>query len=374
MKKVRCPICLGFVEWPHPDFADLYEYATNTAAYVPVSAEIMDAFRYDDDDPERIRFQAWLPTKYLRCPNPYSDPEHYLPYPYGWYGDPLIIGIVGDTDVGKSHLLAAMIGQLIEQNRLSDLGLSVVPVDRVRHQEYVRTQVAPLLSRSEVLDFTPPRPDTPATFIDAAIVTNQWTGSYRTIAFFDISGEDISQGRRSAEFFHAANSLIFVVDPEKSGLAGGEKKTFGDPAFAAVLHQLNQPRRDWDNTGLLTVDAAVVVNKSDKIRFNPPVRYWYPRERSGDRINADDVLAESRDVYALLHKHEAWTCLAPVMECQRVTLHFASATGTDKAADGVRYLHTVRPRRVLEPLVAILAMAGIIDHHSITGQTGEVGV
>ncbi|EFC84333.1 SAV_2336 N-terminal domain-related protein [Parafrankia sp. EUN1f] len=363
-REVRCPICLYvFDEWPDAYEGEFYEYDPQRDVYEPVDEEVLRHFREDDLDPRRLRFQAWLATKYLRCPNPFKDTAHYLFYPYGWYGDPFVIGMVGATAVGKSHLLAAMIGQLVSQRGLDDLGLSVTAVDPRRHREYVRTQVNPLLVRSEVL------PATLATskavsFVDAVIITNLWTGRSRLVTFYDIRGEDFDGNGRSADFVNAAGGLVFVVDPHHSGLVGRTRRT-EDKAFNAVLAKLRLAGRMDPHTGLYDVDAAVVVNKSDLLRFQPPVQDWYHRKSPRDVVDLDLFLEESRDAYALLHSQNAAAWLAPVHECRRATLHFASATGVDvipaQGGQGPRFYDRVQPNRVLEPLVALLTNAGIID-------------
>ncbi|KPM57053.1 hypothetical protein CcI49_12130 [Frankia sp. CcI49] len=376
MPEVRCPICLYvFDEWPDAYEGEFYEYDAERDVYEPVDESLLRSFREDDQDQHRRRFQAWLASKYLRCPNPFKDPTHYLFYPYGWYGEPFVIGMVGATTVGKSHLLAAMIGQLVNQRGLDDLGLSVTVADPRRHREYVRDQVDPLLGRSAVLPATLTPEDEAVSFVDAVIITNLRTRRDRLVTFYDIRGEDFASNRRSSDFVNAAGALVFVVDPHHSGLAGRPGK-IDDEAFNAVLGKLKLVGRMDQRTGLFDIDAAVVVNKSDVLRFQPPVQDWYRRERTRGEVDLDDILDESTVAYGLLYSRNATAWLAPVRECRRATLHFASATGTEEALDRPGYYRRrVQPNRVLEPLVAVLAMAGIIDRSVFVGdRTGEVGI
>ncbi|WP_018500884.1 hypothetical protein [Parafrankia discariae] len=375
MSEVRCPICLYvFEEWPDAYEGEFHEYNAEQEKYEPVDENLLRRFREEDQDPQRRRFQAWLATKYVKCPNPYKDQPHYLFYPYGWYGEPFMIGMVGATGVGKSHLLAAMIGQLVNQRGLDDLGLSVTVADPRRHQDYVTKQVDPLLVDSKVLAATQ-TPDQPVEFIDAVIVSNLRTGRDRLVTFYDISGESFVRNKRSADFVNAAGALVFVVDPHHSGLVGDRQK-LEDEAFNAVLGQLKLVGRKNLNTGLYDVNAAVVVNKADVLRFQPPVQDWYRKERLREWVNLDDIHDESSFAYALLYSRDATAWLAPVRECQRATLHFASATGAEKALDGSgSFRRRVQPNRVLEVLVAVFAMGGIIDREAFVAQrTGSVGV
>ena len=71
------------------------------------------------------------------------------------------------------------------------------------------------------------------------------------------------------------------------------------------------------------------------------------------------IHAESRDLYAFLYQNDATSWLAPFKSFSRCTLHAVSATGGSPV--DMKYHRGLRPRRVLEPLLAILAMKGMID-------------
>ena len=363
---VRCPICMCVFEWPdaYSDELDDMLYSRDEASddWVRVKAEELEIYREADDDPRRLGFRGWLTNKYVKCPNLYkSDGEHFLSYRYGWYEDPLIVGMVGATTVGKSHLLAAMIGQLM--HGVGDLGIQVSPIDPARHREYVNEFVNPLLSNSKVIEATREKADGDIVrFVDALRVSRASDGFGRTLAFYDVSGEDLAVGRRSTDFAKMAEGLIFVVDPKLSGLLGPGGRELSDEAFDRVLGLLDEAGRRDRRTGLYDVDVAVVINKSDVIRFEQAVRHWYRRPRIQGVVEVDQIMWESRDAYTLLHSRGAHAWLTPVEACRRATLHFASATGTErKDAEELRFELPVQPRRVLEPLISLLAMAGIID-------------
>ena len=103
--------------------------------------------------------------------------------------------------------------------------------------------------------------------------------------------------------------------------------------------------------------VALVVNKADRLRLRPPVDEWL-RARPNGTIDAARWRAESRDAYALLYRHGAHAWLRPFHESEQCTIHFASATGSE--AHGDTFARPVRPKRVLEPLLALLAMAGAL--------------
>ena len=91
--------------------------------------------------------------------------------------------------------------------------------------------------------------------------------------------------------------------------------------------------------------------------------------RRGTEVTLDASLihAESRDAFAYLHQQGAVASLGPFEVFSRCTLHFVSASGGDVSVD--KFARGVRPTRVMQPLVAILAMAGVISGP----EAGKVG-
>ncbi|MER6946751.1 hypothetical protein ABT294_22225 [Nonomuraea sp. NPDC000554] len=326
---VLCPICLHEFEWSEDE---LFE-RTSAGEYRALDLA-------DETGPRRADL---LRAAHVRCPASAGQAtEHHLPHAYVRHGQPLVIGLVGGPQTGKTHLLAAMIWA-IERNGLSSYGLTASAVDIERHQNYLDTYVHPLMIDRKALSRTPQQDL--AEFADALLISD---GEHTTaVAFFDIAGESLrSTTAEATRFLPAVGGLLFVVDPSE------DPNTVGDRSFGAVLDRL--PR----SGGRLEVPAAVVVTKCDMLRLQSPVDEWL--YASGDGLDPAAILAESRDVYAFLHKRKAQPWLSPYDKCRRCTLHFASATGGAAASDG-RFLREVRPRRVLEPLAALLAMTNVMS-------------
>jgi hypothetical protein len=120
------------------------------------------------------------------------------------------------------------------------------------------------------------------------------------------------------------------------------------------------------------VSAAIILNKADIVRFQEPVDRWLRYEGSAStngKLDWVEFLRESADVYAYLDANAALAMAAPYAVCDKATLHVASPTGVADTGDAV-YPRGVKPRRVLRPLVAMLAMTGVL-----TGPEAEkVGV
>jgi hypothetical protein len=354
---VRCYTCQDAFTWDAD--IQLYQYVDGEYKPLPPMQGIDERKRRD------ARLEAWV-----QCPNPSGDfeEEHYLPAAYGSFGPPLVIGLIGATKTGKSHLLAAMIQQ-IEKDRLGAVGLTTHPASLEQHRSYLTRYVRPLFLDGRGLPYTDSvSADDPVGFIDAIMVDDG--RRTRTVAFFDVSGDDLGQITRSMRFVLAMDALIFVVAPELS--IGSERTEEADGAFETVL------RRFAEQKDAFTIPIAMAINKCDTIRFDHPVARWLRRPELaayrawGDAADSGELIKqianESRDAYAYLYKHEeAMPWLRPVEEFRQATLHFVSATGGNATvverpgADPIPvFPRGVRPRRVLDPLAAIFAMTGVL--------------
>jgi hypothetical protein len=318
---VRCYTCQDAFTW---------------AAGIPLFYQRVDG-EYEPLPPmqgidERKRRDARLDA-WVRCPNPSGDmeEEHYLPAAYGSFGPPLAIGLIGASNTGKSHLLAAMIRQ-IQKDGLAAVGLRTRPANLELHRRYVARYVDRLFRQGEDLGRTAGTEEDGFSLDDAFLVDDGRRS--RAVAFFDVLGEPLIRGSRSMRFILAMDALIFVVDPEMAtGVRGqGKADRVGDLAFETVL------RRFAEQRDAFTIPIAVAISKCDKIKFEHPVADWICRPelaaysaresaRPPDEI-IRHIIDESRDAYAYLHKYEeARPWLRPVNEFRQATLHFVSATG-----------------------------------------------
>jgi hypothetical protein len=334
-RQVTCPICLSRIDW-----GDLTPFRLDetTGRYVELTIP-------EEASPEQRR--RILRTVSWRCPNPGGEVGiHFLPEAYGQYGPPAVFGFIGASRSGKTHLLAAMIGA-IERGELSGYGLTARPVDPGRHRRFVRGKVQPLLEKSAVLGATEERI---ISFADAFLV-GQGAAELRPVALFDVAGEELKEVDDAKRFLEIATGLIFVVDPDQ--FSDGD---LGDQTFNAVLDILKSSEH------LDSVSAAIVLNKSDQLRFDEPVAMWLRRADSG--LDKEAILRESADVYAYLHSRKAGAWARPFRECGNATLHFASATGsgsTKPDSNGAGfYPRGVRPQRVLAPLLSLMVMTGVV--------------
>lgn len=289
---------------------------------------------------------------YVRCPASQDDTVavHHLPARYGRFGEPVLLGFVGLTQLGKTHLLTSMIGGI---GKLSDYRIDVHPLDPAIHHRFLEKSVKPLMTRNEAL---PGTPDDATTEIADAFIVRHGNGPERVVALFDVAGGVLAQTDMTREFLWIADGLFFVIDPEHI-----EASKAGDNTFSNVLNIVRGRAKPEP------VSAAIVLNKADKVRFEEPVARWL---RSGNgTMDPTEFLRESADVYSYLEEHEAVVLAEPYQVCDKATLHVASPTGGAKEGEekSSKYPRGVTPLRVLRPLVAMLAMTGVL-----TGSQAEM--
>ncbi|MFJ9815684.1 hypothetical protein ACIRU3_10485 [Streptomyces sp. NPDC101151] len=345
--EVLCPYCLETIQL---DLAKLF-VTDSRMQYQPLDlAGINNPVRRHDIMRGAVQ----------KCTADPEFPEHFIPVPYLTYGRPLTVAMVGQSSTGKSHLLTQMIAAVTDGG-LEPFGLKWQSVNPEQHARFVRERVQPLRG-GQVLDHTAALGlDDFARFVESLLITDA-RGQVRPVAFFDLGGEDLVRTDAALRFLLGVDAMIFVVDPalalplpqldhvrERWGV---EVNRDGDLAFGTVLDRLRK------NGPYLDVPAAMVLGKADLLRFRPPVDRWLSRPPA---TSLDPALMheESRDVYGLLRRHAGQAWLRPFDAIRRCTLHIASATGGQE--DHGRYPAGAGPRRVLEPLLALLAMHGLID-------------
>ncbi|TYK52530.1 hypothetical protein [Actinomadura decatromicini] len=333
-EQVSCPICLGRLDWGG---LPLYTYDRGLNQYTELNVP---------KGANREQRARMMRTASVRCPNPGDTmTAHYLPAGYGQYGSPAVYGFIGGTTSGKTHLVAAMVAA-IERGELGGYGITAQPVDLDRHQAFLRDMVRPLFTESTWL--TPTREGEVA-FADAFVVSGG--GRPRAVALFDVAGSELSNVGDAKRFLDIADGLVFVADPTRFGPG-----SLGDPSFNTVLSLLRASGR------LPRVSAAIVLNKADLFKFDDPIAHWLARDSAV--LDAAEVLEESADVFGYMRQRDAEAWTRPYLECDRATLHVASATGTDAVERGVR------PQRVLRPLVALMAMTGLLT----SAEAKDIGI
>jgi hypothetical protein len=269
-----------------------------------------------------------------------------------------VLGFVGLSMAGKSHLLSAMVAGIVAGDLQKGYQVSHDPLDHARHQMFLDNHVFPLLQEDKVL---PGTGEADVLEFADAFLMNDESGQLRPVTFFDIAGGDLASLRKkkATDFLYMADGLFFAVDPVRL-----EDNWVEDNTFSNVLNIIRgRPRPE-------PVSAAIVLTKADTLRFEEPIDRWLRYEPELEPLNATQCLRESADVYGYLESRNALALAAPYDKCAKATLHVASATGSSSAQKNTVYSRGVRPRRVMRPLAAMLAMTGVL-----TGSEAEkVGI
>lgn len=338
-----CPYCLS-------------EFAWDTAPLVNRDEDGDEIALRREPGESEVRWRNRTMHAWRVCENTAED--HFIPASLGGLTT-LIVGMVGKSGSGKSHLLWAMTEELGQSALKISHRLDVLPLDpRLQQELFARHQLGLLNDRK-----VPP----PTRFFNEKVeftcayrITSGYSGESYALLIFDVPGEIFTRGDTavSTPFMAIADALIFVADGWGLDVRHGRRTD--DPGFTAVLSHLAHvhPGRGRE---FLPIPAAMVVAKSDTLRVFKEVDQWLGRK---DDIELHTVERESEDAYAFLKSRGAESWLVPVQKCADSTLHFASATGVE-AQDGEYPEKSFRRQRVLRPLLSLLAMKGVLPRKSL---------
>jgi hypothetical protein len=277
---------------------------------------------------------------------------------YADYDDPLVIALVGRPMSGKTHLVVAMIRELLHSASAARAGLRAYALDYYQHVTFKRNYLDPFENGQRL----PGTRNEAGTYLAWLVV--ECGKVKRPLVFFDVAGEDFrnSENTRLTRFLVNAGALLFVEDsPHVFRSSAEERDIRDDPSLSGPLGGTNEFVREAVGrlpSGGRHLPAAIALTKSDRLRYVRPVDKWI-RHDPGGRVSPEQLLAESRDVYALLHSAGTSSMLRLYDEFERCTMHFVSATGGAVASDD-RFPAGIRPLRVLSPLLALFAMSGVI--------------
>lgn len=349
--KIRCPLCLYQFE---PDLQTLYERGAAGEERLLALPSGIDDFQRGELTRNAL---VLCPSKRFREPG-----AHFLPLGFVQYKAPIVIGLVGMRNTGKSTLLARMIHEVDSRNALRDYKLAATPLVQTQHEQFRKEYVEALVANGRTLNQTRAAAEG-VDFVNGLLLIKEGE-TPQPVIFFDVGGESYTIAEdRLTRFIQAFNAIVFVVDPDL--LTGDDADA--DRTFKIVADRLRSSSTGGEQ--YLDKPAAIVLAKADKVRFEPAVARWLTRPDERGQVDPDRVRAESRDIFAFLNQRNASWALMPFDTFRRCTLHAASATGSNAAkpeqpANGstvpATYSRPLRSQRVIEPLVAILAMAGAI--------------
>ncbi|GGQ25838.1 hypothetical protein BKA00_002413 [Actinomadura coerulea] len=342
--RTLCPYCLNHIDWS--DYGEV-PLVKNT----PDGPEVLTRA---PDEPE-VRWRHRTLGAMRQCHGD-GDP-HSLPADYGDL-DPLIIGLVGASAAGKTHLLTAMIAQLERRKAMLAPELRIEPLDGHLRQRFYEERIRPFLEQRRVLPAT--RRSARAEFVYALRVSSEYTGRTHAVGFFDVPGEHYHRYEyEDTPFLSLADAILYVADGQQLRTGDDWNPWVPDPGFTHAITQLLHTRQTRD--GLLP-PGALVVAKSDMLAgLDGTVAHWLGRDDEtvlGDLRTVED---ENEAAYAFLARHGAELWLAPFHSGSPTTLHFASASGVPPIPEeGVFPHRDFRPTRVLRPLLSLFSATGLV--------------
>ncbi|MBL7516381.1 toll/interleukin-1 receptor domain-containing protein [Frankia sp. CNm7] len=362
-----CPLCGTRLGWP-PD-GELW------------IREVVDRYEpspYPGGDPESSFVLCHGPRR-DHGPHAEDDRPHFVPAGLGRYGDPFVVGVVGEPDVGKTSLLYAMVAEA--QDGLSLHGLAVRPVNVGDHVKRLRREIAEFLHDREI---EPPRNLWPEIVASFALGEGSAT---RPLVLVDIPGGWVRASPPGSldpsVLLGRLDAVLFVIDGGRlaAGLSGrrpgrhpadgpaGRYKPYpriGDEVFQQARACLANPR---------TMPAAVIVTKSDLLLEEPHVRGLLATE--GIRRLID--LGGPKSLQWPFNEFAGVTAHAVSVVGEPDPLGVADQEGRRSAADGYHIIDPAgddddwqydernrpdgrekAPKDVLEPLIAVLAAGGLI--------------
>lgn len=335
---IACPICLTPFAW---DGQECWVWRDFEERYENIRLSGLEPTAQED-----VRRRG-----YVRCSNIGDIGRHYLPAPYGDFDRPLVVGLVGKAGAGKTSLLAAMVHEIFSKG-MRAFELDVSPLDLRVHQEFRARYREPFVN-GHTLE---PTKVGSAGYAECLLVSGP-TGR-RPLVLFDLAGGDFDGNRpdgASTRFLAGADALIFVEALEYRPSDGGAPPDVNAPFTLATraVQAAPEPR---------DVAATVAVTKADRFRYNHPVDRWFGRRGPSTVDDLATFTAETEDAYVYLRSRGVDSALTPFDSFNRCTMHFVSAAGHDAfdRTSEPAERPDVSPSGVLRPLIAVLAMTGVL--------------
>lgn len=291
----------------------------------------------------------------------------------------IVVAVAGINGAGKTHLLAAALGQAYHDQALRSIGCSEFAPDDTTSTRFQTDYYRVLFRGGRRLRATDPRLEVrfkPLIFN----LTTARTGSV-SLVVHDVAGELFAErGKRAvaATFLGATRGLIFVADPREiesiRPRLGAEAGDTHDRGYdqGALLAECLRPNGPAEANGRIPV--ALAVTKADLLpgACNRAFEFL-ERTAAGESRRADTIARirqRSAQVKQFLEAYGAQSLLGPAEDYARrcsearanldggapagtVTYHAVSAFGHRPNSDGLPSAD-VEPLNCVDPLAAVL--------------------
>jgi hypothetical protein len=268
--------------------------------------------------------------------------------------DAYVLAVVGLNAAGKTHYLAAALGQAIRERGLTGVGCTEFAPDQETASRFHQDYYTRLFRDREIFEAT--QVDLQVRFQPLIFRVTLPGAEPFLLVTHDVSGEVLCDARRrpqAAPFLRRASAVVFLADPLEFDAVRARVPVDMVPP-ARSLHQvdlLSATLNELAPEGGRRVPVAVVISKADVL-----VDHLAAPLSLAPGFPADDwvqdvrrISGEVRGLLVQLGEQE----LVAVADQHRpgVTFHAVSAIGSTPQG---MYIDRPQPRRCLDPLGTVL--------------------
>jgi hypothetical protein len=290
----------------------------------------------------------------------------------------IIIAVLGDITVGKTHYIAACIEQINPGGPMHHLEevVECQALNQEAAQKFHSTLYEPLFTNLTSFKGTLPmelrkpeeRLNEPLIYT-LTIRKAQLQKTYNLI-FYDASGEDLRDQQTLVDYKSYAldpDAIIYIADPLT--IPGIESRTpykkqskLPPDYILRWTIDLVKPYKRLRGTAL-NIPIAITLSKSDLLEYvepsDTPFRFL-GEPNYADGLDMDEIEVVDKEVKDLLRKYGAYSLLDAQRLSEHVSFFATSATGCALDPDTGKFPY-VKPRRCLDPLLWILFQLGVIS-------------
>lgn len=286
-------------------------------------------------------------------------------------GEDRVIAVIGASASGKTHFLATVLHQLLDERVGRDAWH--VPLDRAEIDRLRERLIRPLFEDLEVLPSTVDRLDEEV----AVPLENRHDGRRVLLVFRDLGGELFLQPERLARvsFLRYAQGVVLMVDPlafRPDAERDDQWSRSGQPSALEVLEvyrrvlETRERRAEEKALPLLPEEKvlAVAVTKADLVlpeehpfwqdHDGAYLRRGYWSDRKEAAAGGGDERPENEAVARWVREHLDPRLVREADTFAEAGYFFVSSLGYPHPPGQKRLLKRPRPRRVHEPIFALL--------------------
>ena len=366
--EIRCPICAGKLVWeqlPLVDTSSRARIELKPGRQIDVQSWRQLQEQRDQQVNEVIEKHGVPSVECSGCQRPL--PISYADVPA------FHVGVIGSVNASKSTFLASLYQAFATGSHapitatLPALFKGSDRLDEARKQTF---------ERCERLDRTQ-NASKDLALLDLDLEGTGHSENAHRVVFVDAAGEDLANAESSVRFSFLSDldGLIFMIDvtelPRIRRLRNEPERPESPEHVLQNFLRVVEARTGSPDAGL-RIPLTVVLAKCDEVEGHAThgvSDFLRSNHANQDNLlSAADVRAESKAVWDFLSENVANDQLLNLLaQFELMSLHFSSATGCaiDETTD--RYRHDPRPLNVTSPLIALLALGGLLPDGAVSG-------